>query len=255
MELSGDKPAVCGIFHDLDKSAVRRQAGKAQSLFAKLLTEIVVQFVSVAVALVNSLLAVELIGLALLIKGAGVLAEAHRAALGGDALLLGHKVDDGVQRAARKLGRVCVRPADDIAGKFDDRYLHTQTDAQIRNILFSCVAGGKYHALDAAVAEAAGDENAFAVAQYIIYILLCQLLGVDPFNIAHGIVCRSGMEKRFRDGQISVMKLNVFADERYADMALCRLYAAHHRSPLGKIGLHIAETELAADAVGKTLPL
>ena len=57
MELSGDKPAVCGIFHDLDKSAVRRQAGKAQSLFAKLLTEIVVQFVSVAVALVNSLLA------------------------------------------------------------------------------------------------------------------------------------------------------------------------------------------------------
>ena len=87
-------------------------------------------------------------------------------------------------------------------------------------------------------AEAAGDENAFAVAQYIIYILLCQLLGVDPFNIAHGIVCRSGMEKGFRDGQISVMKLNVFAAERYADMALCRLYAAHHRSPLGKIGLH-----------------
>ena len=44
-----------------------------------------------------------------------------------------------------------------MARKFDDCDLHAEADAEVRDAALARVLGGQDHALDAAVAKAAGD--------------------------------------------------------------------------------------------------
>ena len=92
-------------------------------------------------ALVYKPLAVVFVGSALGRENAGVFAQAHRAALCGYSLLLGHEVYDKMLRVGRELGGVCVLPAENMAGKFDDSYLKAEAYAEIRHVVFARVFG------------------------------------------------------------------------------------------------------------------
>ena len=94
---------------------------------------------------------------------AGVSAEAERAALGNLVVLVGQKVDDLVCRCGVKFAGVGVRPAADMARKFDDGNLHAEAYAEIGQVVRAAVVRGRDFALDAAIAEAAGDNHARAV--------------------------------------------------------------------------------------------
>jgi len=59
--------------------------------------------------------------------------------------------------------------AADGARKLDDRDLHTQADTEIGDVVRASVVRGRDLALDAAVAEAAGHENAVAAAEHFLY--------------------------------------------------------------------------------------
>ena len=52
---------------------------------------------------------------------------------------------------------VGVVPAEHMARKFDDCDLHAEADAEVRDAALARVLRGQDHALNAAVAEAAGD--------------------------------------------------------------------------------------------------
>ena len=64
-----------------------------------------------------------------------------------------------------ELARVGVGPADDVARELDGRDLHAEADAEVGNAALARVARGGDLALDAALAEAAGHEDAVDVAE------------------------------------------------------------------------------------------
>jgi hypothetical protein len=60
--------------------------------------------------------------------------------------------------------------------------LHAEADAEVRDLLLARVADAVQHALDAALAEAAGHEDAVeaGVAFGVVRIELFESLGLDP---------------------------------------------------------------------------
>ena len=92
-------------------------------------------------------------------------AEPHRAAHVVDLLLLRQQVDHGVGRLGIELGRVRAVHADHVAREVDDRELHAEADAEERDAALARDPRGVDLALDAAHAEAAGDQDAVRLAR------------------------------------------------------------------------------------------
>ena len=160
MELAGHEPRVVDQLDDLDQPAVGRLPGQHHAGRLERLAVPVVHLEAVAVALVDDLLAVDRGGLRAGRQLGRIEAEAHRAALVLHLALVGHEVDDRVVGEHVELGRVGVAGPDDLAGELDDRALEAQAQAEVRDAVLAREVGGEDLALDAAMAEAARDEDA-----------------------------------------------------------------------------------------------
>ena len=156
MELYADEMPVIRQFHRFYDAPVRRSATQHHAVLGDDFTVIVVKFIAVAMALVNERLAVAGLQQSAGHNLAGIAAQAHGAAEGNIAILIGHEVDDRVRAIGIELAGVGTGQAADVSGKFDDRNLHAQADAKIGNILLTGIAAGRDHAFDAAFAKAAG---------------------------------------------------------------------------------------------------
>ena len=75
------------------------------------------------------------------------------------------------------LRAVGVRQADHVAGELDDRALQAEADAEERHLPFAGKADGLDLAVDAAVAEAAGHQDAVAAAQHALGPFALDFLG------------------------------------------------------------------------------
>ena len=140
----------------------------------------VVHLEAVAVPLVDDLLAVDRGGLRAGRQLGRVEAEAHRAALVLHVALVGHEVDDRVLGEHVELGRVGVRGADDLARELDDRALQAEAQAEVRDAVVAGVVGGEDLALDAAMAEAARDQDAGGAVEPLVDVLLGERLASRP---------------------------------------------------------------------------
>ena len=94
----------------------------------------------------------------------GIGAESHRAAH-FYAVLIGHEIDDGMFSFGTEFGRIRVGITEDVAGKFDDRDLHAETDPEIRYVIFARILARSDLPLYAAAAETAGDQHAVHAAE------------------------------------------------------------------------------------------
>ena len=94
--LHADVELVLRNFHRFHQVSVGAGAGKAHTALAVAVPESVVEFVAVAVAFVDLFLAVSPGHNGVLRDLAGISAQPHGAALGGDAHLVAHQGDDGV---------------------------------------------------------------------------------------------------------------------------------------------------------------
>ena len=99
-------------------------------------------------------------GECVLLKDAGPCAETHGAAHLFNAEQFAEFVDDAVLAGGIELAGVGVFEAADVARELDAGGLHAEADAEVGDLLFAGVADGVQHALDAALAETAGDEDA-----------------------------------------------------------------------------------------------
>ena len=119
-----------------------------------------VEFVAVAVAFGDFGGAVGVGGERAGLHDAGPRAEAHGAAHLFDAGELAEFVDDAVGGGGVELAGVGVLEPADVAGVLDAGGLHAEADAEVGDVVLAGVADGVEHAFDAALAEAAGDEDA-----------------------------------------------------------------------------------------------
>src|SRR5437867_8405472 len=90
-------------------------------------------------------------------------------------------------------------------------------------------------ALDATVAETAGDENAVDVAERRAGAVFLDLLGVDPIHVDARIVGDAAVGQRFRQALVRVLHLDVLADHGDAGGVLRRLHASDDVLPAREV--------------------
>src|SRR3954463_719698 len=90
---------------------------------------------------------------------AGPRAQAHGAAELVDAAQLAQLIDDAVRGGLVELARVRAFEHAHVARKLDAGRLHAEANAEVGDFLLARVADSVQHAFDAALAEAAGNQD------------------------------------------------------------------------------------------------
>ena len=252
VKLGTHEPGVVRQLDDFYQAAVWGQARQPHTAHLHLRPEIVVELVAVAVALGDLCRAIQLPAAGALRQHAGVAAQPHGAALGGDIHLVRHQVDDRVGGGG-KFGGAGVCPAQHVAGELDHRHLHPQADAEVGNAAFPGVPHGRDHALDAPVAEAAGHQDAAAARQPLRRTGLRQGLRVHPPDVYYRVVGGARMVQGLHHGEVGVVELGVLAHQGDGHPLAGVLLPLHHGAPLPQIRLVSDEAQLPAHHLVQTL--
>ena len=131
--------------------------------------------------------------------------------------------------------RMRILPTQYMPCELDHGDLHAEADAKVGDFVRAGILCGDDHALNAAVAEAAGDEDTCAAAENGLRVFLRQLRGIDPVDIDDHMVCRARVEQRFLHGQICVVQFCILADQSDGHMAVGGLDARNHLGPRSQI--------------------
>ena len=73
------------------------------------------------------------------------------------------------------LARVGILVAQHVAGELDHHHLHTQADAEGRDVVGAGVVGSDDLALDASLAESRTDDYAILTLQLLSHVLFCEI--------------------------------------------------------------------------------
>src|SRR5712664_596688 len=160
VELGRHEPGVVGQLDDLHQAPVRRHAAENHPRLTERLAVLVVELEAVAVALVHDLFTVSLVSERSREKLAWIQAQAHGGAHLVDVPLLGHEVDHRRRCERGELRRVGVRCVERLTSEVDDRALHSEAQAEVRDAVVAGIARGLHLALDAPIAEPAGHHDA-----------------------------------------------------------------------------------------------
>ena len=246
MELHAHIELVVGQLHGFHDIAIGRSAADHHAGQSEHFAEIVVEFVAVAMALADQLAAIGLVHPGARLDGAGVCPQAQRAALGHGIVLIGQEIDHLVGAFGVKFARVGIGQPGFGTGKGDHGDLHTKADAKIRHMALAAVIGGGDHALDAALAKAAGHQNARAVAQHLGHIFLGDGFRVDPANVHIGAQLIPGVPKRFRHRKIGIVQLHILAHQADGNGFGTAADLFQHGVPAAQIDIRCIQVQLAA---------
>jgi len=136
-----------------------------------------------------------------------------------------------------KLGAVGAGQAADIAGVFDHRHLHAQTDAEIGDLVFPRIARRQDHAFDAAVAEAARHQHAVHVRQMTCRAVLLDFFRIDKFQFYPAVVGDAAVHERLIQAFVGIREVDVFARDADADFMGRMIKFFDHILPGGKLRL------------------
>ena len=138
-----------------------------------------------------------------------------------------------MRRVLVELGRVGAGQVADVAGELDHRALHAQADAEERNALRAGVANRGDFAFDAALAEAAGHQDAVVAGQQPLGPFGFDVLAANAADADLGAVGDAGVIERFVDRFVGVVVLGILADDGDADLVLrdCAAGAAARANP------------------------
>src|SRR6266516_5769550 len=143
MELACHEPRVIGQFDDLDEPALLERARDDQPALHERRAVMVVDLVTMPVALVHDRLAVGVVRAGSLAQRYGLRAEPHRAAEILDLFLLGQQVDYRVRRLGIHLGRVRAVEAEHVTGELGDSHGHSGADPKVRDLALARNAAGQ----------------------------------------------------------------------------------------------------------------
>src|SRR5258708_5146264 len=209
---------MVGDLYDFHVSPVRRGAGKSQSTTGQDSFILAVELVAMAVPLADFGFSVRLDRLAVLLELAGPRAQTHGTAQLVDAAQLAQLVNDSVRSGGIEFAGVGLCQATDVARVFNARGLHSQTDAEIRDLLFARIADRNQHAFDPALAKAAGHQDSVKAVELDFLLQLMaffslQSLGFHPRDFQLEVVCRGRMDQRFFQRLVRVLIFHVLADD------------------------------------------
>ena len=119
----------------------------------------------------------------------------------------GRRSTTGNGRLGVELGRVGAVHAGDVAGELGHGDLHAEADAEVGHAVLAGEARGADLALDAAHAEAAGDQDPVALGELVERLVVGELLGVDPAHLDLAAVVGAAVAERLDHRQVGVLEL------------------------------------------------
>ncbi len=236
VELAAEEEGVRGDFDDLDVGGVGRGAGEAEACAGEDGFVLAVELVAVTVALADFCFAVGVGGEGVGLHDAVPGSEAHGATHLFNSGELAEFVDDAVRGGGVELAGVGVLEAAYIAGVLDAGGLHAETDAEVGDCLFAGVADGVEHTFDAALAEAAGYEDAVEALKLSGVVGDFEAFGFEPGDAELEVVGERAVDESFLEGFVGVFVLDVLADDGDGDFVFGVIGAANDVLPLGEVG-------------------
>src|ERR1039458_814155 len=204
MELAAQIPRMVGELADFDVRIVRRLARDLEARRLQALFVFAIELVAVVMGLVDFARAVGVVSDAALGQAASPASQPHGAAQLVDALEFAELEDDAVRRARIELGGIGGLQSAHVAREFDHQGLHAEADPEVRHLAFARELDGVEHAVDAALAEAAGHQDAVVIFQLPLPILASHAFGLDPIYVDLQLVRQAAMQQRFLEALIGV---------------------------------------------------
>ena len=250
--LHAHKEGPVGQLHGLHQLSIRRQAAQGEPGGGQRLPIGVVELIAVAVPLHDLPSTVAALHRRAPPDHAGVGPQTQGAALVDVLTLAGHEVDHLVLALFVKLPGVGVRDTRHVPGKFDDRDLHPQADAEIMELMLSGVLRRKNHPRNPPAAKAARHKNAVQPGEQRGHVFRSDFLRVDPADVDVDLVGKPGVAQRLRDGEIGVVQGDVFPHK--ADLHTVgagAVHPFHQLRPLCQVRVGDLQAQLPADHRGK----
>ena len=174
--------------------------------------------------------------------------KAHVVAHGGEFFLLFLQADYRIRCFFVELGGVGIGESADIARELDRGDLHAETDAEIRDVVFAGILGGIDFALDAAITETTGNEDAIDVADDFRGDLFFHGFGIDLHDLYFGIVRGSCVDERLVNRFVGVLELGVFSGNGDGDAVARMDHALYKFFPFFQSGRWgVAEADFIDD--------
>ena len=129
-----------------------------------------------------------------------------------------------------------LEPAD-VAGELDRRPLHAVADAEVGDAVAAGELGGAHHAAGAAVAEAAGHQDAGRAFEQPAAGLGFERLGLDPLDVDLQPVRESAVVQRLVEALVGVLVAGVLAHDMDGELVVGVLDVVDQRLP----GAHVAD--------------
>ncbi len=167
-------------------------------------------------------------------------AQSHGAAHVPDMLLIFHFIDHRMRGVRIHFRAMCVFQVKHIAGKLYGGHLQTQADTEKGDVVLPGVADGVDLSLRSSPSESRCHQDAVEVAQEGLHVrTLVEILRMDHPGPDAALIGGPGMDERFIDGLIGILKLHVFADHADIDSTLGVFHPAQEIEPA--VELRLAE--------------
>ena len=253
MELNGYIEVILRDFHGLNDMTVRRSSADNKTGCLHIFSELVIKFISVAMSFMDQSFAVAFLHPGSFHDLAWICTQTERSALCHLFALIWQEVDNFMCSLTVKLSGIRIFPAKNIAGKFNNRHLHPQTDSQIRHVMLPAIPGCDDLSFHTPVSETARNNDSVHIAQDFSDIFFCYRFRVNPLDIYKFTMLIPTVTECFCYGKISIMQLHIFSDD-------CNLYCffpvldpVYHLLPFCHIRLWCINRQFAADNIRKML--
>ena len=155
-------------------------------------------------------------------------------------------------RGGVELAGVGVLKAADIARELDAGGLHAEANAEVWHMLLASVADGVEHAFNAALAEAARNEDAVEAFELrlvgaVVGRFTFETLGLDPGNVELQVFGERAVGESFLEGFVAVLIFHVLADNADFDFILRVGVAMSKILPPGEVGFGSFPVEVFQD--------
>ena len=105
-----------------------------------------------------------------------------------------------------------------MARVLDRRPLEAVADAEVRDAALARDLGGAHHAARAAIAEAAGHQDAVGAVEQLLAARLLERLGLDPPDVDAQPVLEAAVIERLVQALVRVLVADVLADDVDRDL-------------------------------------
>ena len=123
-------------------------------------------------------------------------AQTHGAAQFVNSPQLAQLIDDAMRSGRIEFRAVRPLQAADVSREFDDRALHSQANAEVRDLAGSGILDAAQHAGDSTLPKAAGNQDAVHLFELVLPRLAFQPLGLDPHHIHLDVVGDAPVSQR-----------------------------------------------------------